>query len=119
MTNIEERKQLFKDYSNCKWLQVNKEGKIVCCSNILIERVSVDKDGRVYVNWRSGAYGQIKTTEVNTIDGAHSNYIQGIIQGIFTSEKEAIDITKAWFKNNVLEKIKWLEEELAELKKNI
>ena len=115
MIDIETRKQLFKDYSNCKWLQVSKEGKVVCCSGISIECVSIDKDGNVYVDWRTGAYSQLKTAEVNVVNSACGD----CIQGIFTSKEEAVDITKEWFKIEKLEKIKQLEEELAELKKDI
>ena len=64
MIDIETRKQLFKEYSDCKWMQATIEGKVVACSGITIETVSVDKDGNVYVDWRSGAYSQLQTSKI-------------------------------------------------------
>ena len=107
------RKSLFNNYSGCKWMQVSKEGKVVCCSGIVVEYVSVDKDGAVHVAWRSGAYSQLKTSRVNAV--GQTEYGE-CIQGIFTSQEEAVAVARDWFQNEKLKKIKQLEEELAKLK---
>ena len=118
MIDIETRKQLFKDYSDCKLVTIGKDGEVAHCSNIVVEDVRVDKDGVVYVAWHSGAYSLLKTSEVNkvnVVDQACDKHVQGI----FTSKEEAISIARKWLENEKLKKIKQLEEELAELKKSV
>lgn len=115
MVDIETRKKLFEDYADCKLIQLTKEGKVVSCSDITIETVNIDKDGNVYVDWYSGAYCQLQTSKINAV----KLIAYERVQGIFTSKEKAIDIVRTWFKNKQLEKIKQLEEELAELKKDL
>lgn len=115
MIDIETRKQLFKDYSDCKLVTIGKDGEVAHCIGVVIEHVSLDKNGKVYIDWHAGAYSQLKSSEVNVV---HQTMHDGCIQGIFTSKEEAISIARKWLENEKLEKIKQLEEELAELKKS-
>jgi len=115
MVDIETRKKLFEDYADCKLMRISRDGTVMRCSSITVEYAAVDKDGNVRVHWHSGPYSQLKYTKVNAVNQVSSNEYEGI----FTDEKEAIDIVKTWIDAVKLEKIKKLEEELAELKKDL
>ena len=115
MIDIETRKKLFEDYADCKLIRISRDGTVMHCSSITVEYVAVDKDGNVRVHWHSGPYSQLKYTKVNAVNQVSFNEYEGI----FTSEKEAIDIVKTRVDSAKLERIRQLEAELAELKKTL
>lgn len=116
MVDLKTRKALFNDYRKCKLMVVNNQCKVIRTENILISNVSVDEDGRVYIEWRYDQVSKLQWSEVNMVDSA-CEYM--FIQGIFTSKKEAIAVAKDWFKTEKKERIVKLETELAELKKDM
>lgn len=95
MVDEKTRKSLFKDYRKCKWMEVNNRYEVTRIGDIIVAFVSIDEDGRVYVEWCFSPTSVLRSSEVNMVD-----YATGCecIQGIFTSKKEAVAIAKEWFK---------------------
>lgn len=115
MIDVNVRKELFKEYAECEWMKVIKEGTIVRNFKLDIKQVSIDKDGNVSVGWYDDAYSAVlKTAKVNAVDYAARDFC---IQGVFTSEDEAKAAAKEWFNEERRERIEQLEKELAKLKK--
>ena len=114
--DIKTRKALFKEYSSCHWIEVTKAGAIKVNRPVNVEYVAVDKDGNVYVRWRNSDYDVLKIAKVNAVtQAAYDEYIAGV----FTDEVEARTVAKERFNEEKKEKLKQLEAELAELKKDM
>ena len=116
MVDEKARKELYRDYKKCKWIEVNSKCEVTCVDDILVEFVSVDEVGRVYLEWHMTAISEMNCSEVNTVVFAVSDEF---IQGVFTSKKEAVAVAKEWFNAERKERISKLEEELARLKKQM
>lgn len=95
MASIKTRKELYKEYSKCKWMEVNKYLEVTRINDILVNMVCVDEIGRVYVEWHEAAISEQKCNEVNFAEVMTVE----CIQGLFTSEKKAIAAAKKWFKS--------------------
>ena len=93
--DLKTRKALYKEYSKCKWIEVNNKCEVTRADDILVGYVCIDEVGRVYIEWRKTAIGERLCNEVNFAEVMTSE----CIQGIFTSEKKAIAAAKKWFKS--------------------
>ena len=94
MIDTKTRKELYKEYSKCKWMEVNKEYKVTRADDILVSYVRVDEIGRVYLEWHKTPVSEQQGNEVNFAEVMTDE----CIQGLFTSEKKAIAAAKKWFK---------------------
>ena len=108
------KKSLFNKYASCKFFKVSEAGEVMSCKDIDVQYVSIDKNGNVYVDWNDGSkYEQrLESAEVDVVWHAWHNYVEGV----FTSEEEALATAKAWYIAMKLKRIAELEEELAKLK---
>lgn len=93
--DLKTRKALYKEYSKCKWIEVNNKCEVTRADEILVSYVRVDEVGRVYLEWRKAAIGERLCNEVNFAEVMTPE----CIQGIFTSEKKAVAAAKKWFKS--------------------
>ena len=93
--DMKTRKALYKEYSKCKWMEVNCKYEVTRADDILVNFVCVDEIGKVYLEWHKAAIGEQKGNEVNFAEVMTDE----CIQGLFTSEKKAIAAAKKWFKS--------------------
>ena len=112
--DIETRKQLFNAYANCRSIRVAKYGEILLEYPVSVETVSVNKDGDVFVEWRNSIYDNKRIAEVDMVDNAWENYIDGV----FSSRDVAKAVAAEWFDRQKKEKIAELEAELKKLKES-
>lgn len=116
MMDITARKTLFNDYAQCHYIKVDVKGKILRDAAIDVEYVSIDKKGNVFVDWypENKYEHSLKSAEVNVV---HQAMYNREIEGVFTSQEEALAVAAEWFNKEKKEKIAELEAELTELKK--
>lgn len=109
-------KTLFNDYTQCHYIKVDVKGKILQDVAIDVEYVSIDKKGNVFVDWypENKYEHSLKSAEVNVV---HQAVYNREIEGVFTSQEEALAVAAEWFNKEKKEKIAELEAELAELKR--
>lgn len=96
MLDIKTRKSLFKDYSNVKWMEVNKNGKIISVDDVIVDYVAVDKKGNVSIDFALKNEPD-KTMVVDVDDVTFNDAVKHSIQGLFTSKEKAIAVVKEWF----------------------
>lgn len=93
--DLKTRKALFKEYSKCKWIEVNSKCKVTRADEILVGYVRIDEVGRVYLEWHKTPISEKQCNEVNVAEVMTPE----CIQGLFISEKKAIAAAKKWFKS--------------------
>ena len=94
MASEKTRKALYKEYSKCKWMEVNNKYEVTQANDILVNKVCIDEIGQVYLIWYKAAIGEQQCNVVNFAEVMTPE----CIQGLFTSEKKAIAAAKKWFK---------------------
>ena len=94
MIDAKTGKALYKEYSKCKWMEVNNKYEVTRADDIFVNFVCVDEIGQVYLEWHKAAIGEQKCNAVNFAEVMTDE----CIQGLFTSEKKAIAAAKKWFK---------------------
>ena len=99
MTDLKTRKALYKEYSKCKWMEINKDLEVTRADDILVSYVRVDEVGRVYLEWHKTPVSEQQCNEANFAEVMTDE----CIQGLFTSKKKAIAAAKKWFKNKTKE----------------
>jgi hypothetical protein len=95
MIDIKTRKALYKEYSKCKWMEVNKDYEVTRADDILVNKVCIDEIGQVYLEWHKTAISEQQCNAANFAEVMTPE----CIQGLFTSEKKAIAAAKKWFKS--------------------
>lgn len=93
MASEKTRKALYKEYSKCKWMEVNNKYEVTRADDILVNKVCVDEIGQVYLIWYKAAIGEQQCNVVNFAEVMTPE----CIQGLFTSKKKAIADAKKWF----------------------
>ena len=94
MIDTKTRKTLYKEYSKCKWMEVNSKYEVTRADDILVSYVRIDEIGRVYLEWHKTPVSEQQCNEVNFAEVMTDE----CIQGLFMSEKKAIAAAKKWFK---------------------
>lgn len=111
-------KELFDKYSKgCEYMVVADSGKVKRSDPIKVYSVCFKNDGTVIIEWENiGSYDyELKRSYLNQIGSKYSTYADGV----FSSPEIASEIVKKSFLDSKIEKIKQLEEQIAQLKSEI
>ena len=108
-------KELFDKYSkDCRYMVVSDSGKVVRSNPLKVCSVCFKNDGTVKIEWEDIDY-ELKRSYLNQIGSKYSTYADGV----FSSPEIASEIVKKSFLDSKTERIKQLEEEIAQLKSEI
>ena len=109
-------KNIFANYTSCKWMEVGIDGKIIKSIDIFIKYVCLDEDGNASICFRrSNPYDGMERANVNEVKWSSDDHISGV----FTSEEKAAIVAKEHFKEIKKSRIAELEAELASLKSSL
>jgi len=109
-------KNIFANYSSCKWMEVGIDGKIIKSIDIFIKYVCLDEDGNVSMCFRKGIpYAETEHANVDEVKWSSCDHISGV----FTSEVKAAMVAREHFKEIKKSRIAELEAELASLKSSL
>ena len=105
-------KELFDKYSKgCEFIVVDDSGKVVRSKPLKVYSVCFKNDGTVKIEWEDDDY-ELKRSYLNQIESAYSTYAEGV----FNSPEIASETVQKSFLDSKKERIKQLEEQIAQLK---
>ena len=105
-------KELFDKYSKgCEYMVVDDSGKVVRSKPLKVYSVCFKNDGTVKIEWEDDDY-ELKRSYLNQIGSKYSTSADGV----FSSPEIASEIVKKSFLDSKIERIKRLEEEIAQIK---
>lgn len=108
-------KELFDKYSkDCRYMVVADSGQVVKSKPVKVCSVCFKNDGTIKIEWEDNDY-ELKRSYLNQIESAYSTYAEGV----FNSSEIASETVQKSFLDSKKERIKCLEEEIAQLKSEI
>lgn len=108
-------KELFDKYSKgCEYMVVDDSGKVVMSTPLKVYSVCFKNDGTVKIEWEDNDH-ELKRSYLNQIGSKYSTYAEGV----FNSPEIASETVQKSFLDSKKERIKRLEEEIAQIKSEI